>query len=437
MPEPERVQLLRTPRYVTATLLTAAAVSGASRLTAIVTTPVVTLSIEGRANTEPAIAALGRTVAVAWAASNDEGADVYAAVSRDGGGTFGAPVRVNDTPGTTRAGGEMAPRIALVPARGGAPPAIVVAWSDRGDQQAIRTARSVDGGRTFAPSRAHEGADAPGNRGWVSMALDAGGEPHLIWLDHRASASSAAAHHHHDVAEPTSEAPKPPAADAVARAQGSSLYHGGATAARELTKGVCYCCKTAVAVSGRRVVAAWRHVYAGSIRDIAFIASRDGGATFGTPFRIRRDGWRIDGCPEDGPALGIDASGVAHAVWPTLVAGPTPYKALFYAATQDDRTFTGYAQVTRAGRTAEHPDLVVTGDTVAIVWDERVDDQPGAFVSWKRGSGTFSPAMLISDAAAARYPVVAAAEGHLVAAWRSGPLDRSTVAVRRVDLPAP
>ena len=45
-----------------------------------------------------------------------------------------------------------------------------------------------------------------------------------------------------------------------------------------LTGGVCYCCKTALAVGADGAIyAAWRHVYPGNMRDIAFTLSRDGG----------------------------------------------------------------------------------------------------------------------------------------------------------------
>ena len=32
---------------------------------------------------------------------------------------------------------------------------------------------------------------------------------------------------------------------------------------------VCFCCKTAIATAGEHVYAAWRHIYPGSLRDIA------------------------------------------------------------------------------------------------------------------------------------------------------------------------
>ena len=82
-----------------------------------------------------------------------------------------------------------------------------------------------------------------------------------------------------------------------------------ASVERELAKGVCYCCKTALALGGNGAVyAAWRHVYTGNIRDIAFIASTDGGRTFAEPMRVSEDRWELAGCPDDGPSMAVDAA---------------------------------------------------------------------------------------------------------------------------------
>ena len=70
--------------------------------------------------------------------------------------------------------------------------------------------------------------------------------------------------------------------------------------------------------------AAWRHVYPGSFRDMAFATSRDGGRSFSAPVRVSEDGWAIDACPDDGPAMAVDASGTVHLAWPTVLGGDNP-----------------------------------------------------------------------------------------------------------------
>ena len=279
----------------------------------------VQLAVEGRANATPWIAARGTFVAVAWGATPASGgADVYVAVSRDGASTFSSPVRVNARPGTARLGGELPPRVALSAARnGGGDPLITVVWGSKEAATEIRSAQSIDGGRSFTDERPLSTTDAAGDRGWHALAIDEGGTPHVLWLDHRGLATRPkTAHDHHG--------------DGADMAQFSGLYYSNGAAERELAKGVCYCCKVAfTAASNGSLYAAWRHVYKGNIRDIAFLSSRDGGRTFSPPSRVSEDNWQLAGCPDDGPAIAIGDDGVVHLVWPTVIGGETPQGALF------------------------------------------------------------------------------------------------------------
>ena len=178
-------------------------------------------------------------------------------------------------------------------------------------------------------------------------------------------------------------------------AQGSSLYYAsseptGAGQERELTTGVCYCCKTALASGrGRQLVAAWRHVYPGDLRDIAFAISRDGGRSFSAPLRVSEDGWAINGCPDDGPALVVDASGVTHIVWPTVIAGDEPVGALFYASTRDGQRFTPRVRIPTLGSPKpSHPQMALAADgTLMVAWDELIDGTPGCRPASAHGQG--------------------------------------------------
>jgi hypothetical protein len=126
---------------------------------------------------------------------------------------------------------------------------------------------------------------------------------------------------HHEGQDHTGQAPK---TDGAAKAELSKLYFSrldGSGDPRALTGGVCYCCKTAVAAGPNgSLYAAWRHVYPGNIRDIAFTVSRDNGRTFAAPLRVSDDHWVLDGCPENGPAMAIDGRDRVH----HCVADPGP-----------------------------------------------------------------------------------------------------------------
>jgi hypothetical protein len=387
--------------------------------------PTVTLGVEGRSNATPGVASDGPNVAVVWGATMDGKTDVFVAVSRDSGASFGKAVQVNRLAGEARLGGELPPRVALMPAPGSSSPEMVVLWTARGDATAIRTARSRDGGRTFEPPVTLQASAAPGDRGWPSLALDSHGTAHAIWLDHRGLAAGRVP------GAPRAKHAPGAAHDGAAMAQKSGVYYAtaGETASteRELAPGVCYCCKTALAIGpDGSVYAAWRHVYPGNFRDMAFTSSRDGGRTFAPPVRVSEDGWAINGCPDDGPALAVDRSGAVHLVWPTVIDGPNPEGALFYATTRDGRTFTARARIPSSGAgRPSHPQIVVDGrGRVVVAWDESVDGQRVALareVKGQRGVAVETgPIITLSSDGPALYPVLAATPSGLVAVWATG-----------------
>jgi len=382
----------------------------------------VTLAISGRTNATPSVAAANHFVAVAWGATlPGRGTDVYAAVSRDGGRTFRQPVRVNDVEGSASLSLEQPPRVSLV-TRTGKDPSIVVVWTAKSKEGTrVLVSRSEDSGASFTPSAVVGGSDAPGNRGWVSTAVDRSGHVIAVWLDHRDMTSG------HDHA---SHAPK---SDGAVRAQASKLYFATIDAppsAQSLTGGVCYCCKTAVTTGpDGAIYAAWRHVYPGNIRDIGFISSRDNGRTFSTPIRVSNDGWMIEGCPENGPALAVGADNVVHVLWPTLIPAAhstdEPSLALFHAATRDGRTFSKRERVATEG-TPRHPQLVSTSRGVAAAWDEEVDGGARRVVFM---SGLTDGREVLS-AVRAQTPTLAATDDGVVIAWTEG-TDASAIRVAR------
>lgn len=411
-------------------------------------TDLVTLKIDGRTNATPWVATAGSYVAVTWGATAEGKTDVFVAVSRDRGRTFGKPVQVNTVAGEARLGGELPPRVAIV-ARQKGDAEVAVLWTTRvqtGETRVteIKTARSRDGGRTFDAPIALQSSGAVGDRGWPALALDDRGTAHAVWLDHR---GLAAAKHEHKAGHAGHEG-HAAAADLVAMAHSSGLYYAtvadkSPAAEREVTTGVCYCCKTAIATGADGAVfAAWRHVYRGNLRDIAMSTSRDGGQTFSAARRVSEDHWEIQGCPDDGPAMAVDASGTVHLVWPTVVgSAETPEGALFYATTKDGRTFTPRVRIPTLGSPKPmHPQIAIDGTgRVAVAWDEILDGgrvavarelRPGGGTAAADRPATFGEPVRLASTGAAMYPVLAGSADGFVSVWTSGTGDASVIAVR-------
>jgi hypothetical protein len=381
--------------------------------------PSTTLGLPGAVNATPSLAVAGRTIAAVWTTSKEGAGNVYVAMSNDSGATFSAPRRVNDQEGDATANNEQPPRVVITGSASAR--TVTVVWSKRNEEgpqrtrrDAVRMARSTDGGRTFSPARVTHDAAVSGARGWESLAVGLNGAVHAVWLDGRDAGRKMAEH-----AKQSGMAHKgqPP----------QDIYHSTIAPDGRITEsliatGVCFCCKTAVAVDTRGTVyAAWRHIFPGSMRDIAFARSTDAGRSFDPLVRVSEDKWELNGCPEDGPTLAVDAAGVIHIAWATVVNEGEPQKALFYATSRDGKTFSARARLPVAPSvTPGHPHLTLTSDGgAAIVWDELLGGVRRVASTRVSRAGVLQPARILSGDESASNPVVASADRNVVAAWTS------------------
>jgi len=198
---------------------------------------------------------------------------------------------------------------------------------------------------------------------------------------------------------------------------------------------VCFCCKTAVATAGEHVYSAWRHIYPGSLRDIAVARSNDNGVTFGAPIRVSEDGWKIDACPDDGPAMVADGHAGIHIAWPTLVAGDTPRKGIFYSTLSGD-VFTPRIRLDSGGSDPAHPQIASDEHTnTVVVWDERAGETRRVVFRPVSDNVAQPPQMFSGDGVS--YPVVAAGEGYWIVLWSARGADGgSVIEGRRILSPA-
>lgn len=153
------------------------------------------------------------------------------------------------------------------------------AWRVAGAPYAyhVRYAVSADDGRTWsAPSRLHRDTSAT-EHGFVSVA-DAGDHARVVWLDGHAYAGRAEG-------DPAAQM-----ALHAARVDRDGRVSGEVT----LDDRVCDCCGTAQ--SGTRVF--YRDRGADEVRDLAVLDT----AAPEAPRIASGDGWRIPGCPVNGPA---------------------------------------------------------------------------------------------------------------------------------------
>ena len=381
----------------------------------------VSLRVAGATNANASIATHASQVVVTWAARTGNVTDVYAATSLDGGFSFGPPVRVNDVAGDARVSGEQAPRVAMADR-------VRVAWCSRpGGASVVRSASAAAGAGAFTPGASVHADGLSGARGWASLAAGSKGVWHVAWLDGRGD-GGAASHAASPATAPGTPPSTAPAAPSARHAMRQDLYQAvlspdGSRHEVRIAADVCFCCKTAVAAgSDGSVYVAWRHIYPPNLRDIAVARSTDGGRTFSAPARVSEDGWAIDGCPDDGPSLAVDARGRLHLAWPTWVSDAEG-KAVFYSSSADGgRSFAPRVRIDEGGG-AGHPQLALSGARVFVAWDQGGDGERRRVRLRAGALGAAQPprfgaiVTLSGEGRPASYPSLAAAADGVLAAW--------------------
>jgi hypothetical protein len=360
----------------------------------------------------PTVAADTANAYVAWIATVDSVSDVYFA--RIDGSGAGAPVRVNDVPGDAAPHEQAPPQVALAPDG-----TIHVVWQNnihvpgrRFPASNLRSARSVDGGRTFEPAVFvnDDAAAAPASHTFQDIEVAEDGTVFVSWIDGRTRAH-AEAHGGGDGALPGSEV-------RIARStDGGRTFDAGTVVYHD----VCQCCRTSLAVSGGRVAIAFRAAQ-DNIRDIVVVESRDGGVSFGAPVAVHRDGWQVESCPHAGASVDYDADGVLHVAWYT---GADARQGLWYARAAEGAGFETPVAVQVGGWVpVSQVKLAADEDgAVWLAWDDRREEQPVVKLAQMRG-GRMERVRFTANG---RSPAVSAGSG-VSLAWQDG----AAVRVRQV-----
>ena len=161
------------------------------------------------------------------------------------------------------------------------------------------------------------------------------------------------------------------------------------------------------------MLAMWRHVFSPNIRDHGLAQMHPDGRA-GSVRRVTFDDWRVDVCPHHGPSLAADASGRLHAVWFTQGSIRT---GVFYGRLRDGGVD---AQRRVGGETAEHADLAVNGQRVAVAWKEfdGKRSQLRAMIS-EDGGDSWREHDLATTSEASGQPLLLERQGRFYAFWNT------------------
>lgn len=272
----------------------------------------------------------------------------------------------------------------------------------------VRLAYSTDGVKWSEPFSPHHD-DTPTEHGFVSMFETASGGLGLVWLDGREMAPMPGMEHG--------------AGDMTLR---YAAYDARwkQVADERIDARVCECCPTSIAVTADGPLVAFRNRGDDETRDI-FVSRLNGGA-WSAPAAAHADGWRIDACPVNGPAL--DAAGTDVALAWFTGAGNENHA---YAAFSSDagRSF-GTPVRLDDNRTLGRVGIARLGDGSAIaMWMEPVTGGAELRVRRVTKEGQRSAAKVVTPMSAARssgYPRIVRQGARLVFAWTSVAADGTT-----------
>jgi hypothetical protein len=242
----------------------------------------------------------------------------------------------------------------------------------------VRLALASRGGSAFsAPIVPHRDTTAT-EHGFVSLAPEGNGF-RAIWLDGRNTGG------------------EPPGPMTLRTA--NVHVDGMLSDERELDDRVCDCCATAVARTNRGLVVAYRDRSEEEVRDISVVRLVDG--AWSAPRAVSRDGWKIAGCPVNGPALAAHGDRVTLAWFTAARDSPR----VFIRVSEDGGATFGPAERMSAGSAVGRVDLASTRDGgVVVSWMEREEKGDGVKLVHRvrTAAGAWRPRRVVASLSGAR-----------------------------------
>jgi len=281
----------------------------------------------------------------------------------------------------------------------------------------VDVTRSLDGVNWSAPSHPHRDGTAA-EHGFVSIVPEMLGGGTCIWLDGREYEG------------------KEEGAPGVQMQLRTATWLPGGEWSDEtvLDPRVCDCCQTATVRTAGGVLVAYRDRSDQEIRDISLV--RRDGETWSAPYALGSEGWEIQGCPVNGPALSAVGDRVA-AAWFTMARDTAQVKLAF----SDDggATFSRPVRVDEGGTSGRVDVLVLPSGDALVLW-LAANAQGKSEIRARRvqASLQLDPSFVVAETSAERasgFPHVVHSDGVLYFAWtESG--DPSNVRLATLPVPA-
>jgi hypothetical protein len=288
---------------------------------------------------------------------------------------------------------------------------LVAQWLEKNspDPEAydMRLSVSKDRGRTWTALRSPHGDQTKTQHGFASFFEGGPAGFGLVWLDGRETAKAGGA-----------------------MTLRSTRYESpGAGGETLVAPRVCDCCPTAAATTSDGAIVAFRNRTADDIRDIYI--TRWNGQAWSAPGPVHNDGWKINGCPVNGPALAARGRDVTIA-WFTAPGGAGRSFAAFSA--DAGRTFGAPVRVDDEESSGRMQVAVMKDGAAAVSWIESAKPPSQLRVRRVTKQGARSLPVTIAYGLGTQFPRMAAAQTEIVFAWVENSRGSSRVRTARAKM---
>ncbi len=290
---------------------------------------------------------------------------------------------------------------------------------------------SRDGGRTWGKAIVPHRDRTPTGRGFVSM-VPANGGIAVVWLDGRKMAGGDRGAAEHDSAEQSRAGASQHTGDHQHTGGGDhrAAGHGSAASKMEMslmsnmigldgTLGkevlldgrVCECCQTSAAPTPDGMAVVYRNRSEKEVRDISIVRLKNG--QWSEPQPLSKDGWEINGCPVNGPAISSAGQNLAVAWFTAAREQPRVYTAL---SADGGATF-GPQILVGEGSPVGRVDIIALPSGNALVsWVERTPGGAEVRARIMRPDGAKAPAVVIAETSSG-VPRIKMLGDEVVIAW--------------------
>jgi hypothetical protein len=301
--------------------------------------------------------------------------------------------------------------------------AMVAHWLQKSGEDTyaydVRISRSGDGGNTWTSGITPHRDGTQTEHGFVSMLPWSGNDVVVVWLDGRKFA---------------------PGEDGLEAAKEMTLRaavmndKGELSDEIELDGRVCDCCQTTGTRTRTGALFAYRDRSPDEIRDISVVRYTQ--KRWDTPFTLYNDGWKIPGCPVNGPAAASIDSVVAVA-WFTVASDVGRVKVAF---SNDDGESFGAPMRVDDGNPMGRVDVLLLDDATALVsWLEAVGEAAQIRVRLVNIAGSRGDSHTLtttSQKRASGFPVMSKNDNEIVFAWTEiGEPPTAKTAIKTAVLP--